>query len=82
MDKQLREAAHHLIWIWFQYGGGTETKDGRVMLEHRNMQAGEQAADFLEELGLGEDMGYHFELNEAGKALWQWDLAMEPDRCY
>ena len=79
MTPEIRIAAHHLIWVWYMYGGGTNSKDGFIQLEHRNMQAGEQAAEFLENLGLGEDMGYHFELNRAGMALWEWDPAMESD---
>lgn len=67
IDKKLEEAAHHLLWVWYQYGDSTR-KD---YLEHRNMAAGEQAAEFLEELGYGEDEGYGFKVNQKGLDLME-----------
>lgn len=69
MNDDVRRVAHHLLWVWYQYGKGYEDEAGNIRLEHRNMQAGEQASDLLTELGLGEDAGYDFVLNAAGRAL-------------
>lgn len=74
MDSEILKAAHHLIWVWYQYGGGATSAEGRVQLEHRNMNAGEGASDFLEGLGLGSDFGYYFELNDAGMQLFNEDF--------
>ena len=63
-----REAVYHLLWIWLQYGGG-DRKGDRVTLPHRFMSAGEDAADYIERLGLGEDEGYEVVLNAAGVEL-------------
>ena len=69
MTDDLREAVHHLLWVWFQYGRGLARTDGKIRLSHKCMGAGEEAADFLEALGLGEDDGYYFVLNEEGEKI-------------
>lgn len=38
-------------------------------MEHRHCQAGENASDFLVNLGLAIDNGYNMELTDAGKRL-------------
>lgn len=73
LTGDLRKAAHHLIWVWYQYGGGYESESGTICLPHRNMQAGEGACDLLTDLGLGQDQGWQFELNDAGRKLFDVD---------
>lgn len=69
MNPETKIAIHHLIWIWYQYGGGSE-QEGKIVLPHKSMGAGEQATDFLCDLGLGVDTGYQFELNAAGMEIF------------
>ncbi|HEY0120639.1 MAG TPA: hypothetical protein VGC14_02570 [Rhizobium sp.] len=68
MDENLRIAVYHLLWVWKQYGR-TSQYDGVDGLDHMNSTAGEDAADFLESLGLGHDQGYGFIPNEVAIAL-------------
>lgn len=45
-------AAHHMLWVWFQYGqGGRSSPTGVMALPCQCMQAGEQAGDWLAERG-------------------------------
>lgn len=56
---QERVAARHLLWVWEAYGN----------LEHRSMQAGEDAAEWLEKRGWATDTGYGIQITPAGRAL-------------
>lgn len=67
-------AAHHLLHVWAAYGATYRDETGALCLEHRNMTAGEDASDFLETLGLGEDVGYAFRVNDAGRALMDAEI--------
>jgi hypothetical protein len=69
LNKELKEAIGHLLWVWYQYGEHHVKENGQICLEHMNMAAGEDAGDFLNNLGLGEDEGYCFVLNETGMGL-------------
>lgn len=64
MDQkhQLALALHNMLWVWHQYAPGKH-------FEHMNMAAGENAVEQLEDFGLVEDMGYHAELTDKGRAL-------------
>lgn len=64
------ELAKHLIAVWFQYGGGYKNAAGVVRLPHHCMQAGENAGDWLESLGLATDNGWEWELSPEGMALF------------
>jgi len=65
---------HHLIWVWFQYGGGRRS-GGRVYLPHCCMGAGEQAGEMLESLGLGVDAGWEIELTDKGVELMEKEFS-------
>ncbi|MBW5406177.1 hypothetical protein ACISK3_09270 [Morganella morganii] len=54
LKKERNEAIGHLISVFDQYAG----------LEHLFMSAGENACEFLENLGYGVDTGRVFSLNE------------------
>lgn len=76
MDEELRKAIHHLLHIWLQYGsGGSRARaswpgnNGELLLDHKNMQAGEQASAFLERHGVGKDVGYSFAVNALGRQI-------------
>ena len=72
MSLNERKAIHHLLWIWYEYSNDTHKEPKgfeaatALHLPHRNMQAGEQATDFLISLGLAIDQGYQCELTPAG----------------
>lgn len=54
LKKERNEAIGHLISVFDQYAG----------LDHLFMSAGENACEFLEELGYGVDTGRVFSLSE------------------
>lgn len=70
MEEKL---AHHLIWVWFQYGGGREV-EGEVYLPHQCMSAGENAGDALEQMGYATDEGWEMKLTQKGKDLMEMDF--------
>jgi len=83
MDKdydELDHALNNLMWVWSQYGEGSHDRhdeNGKlvsVYLEHRCMQAGEQAGEMLEKHGLAVDIGWGLELTEKGIALYLKDF--------
>jgi len=65
MSCETDKAAHHLIWVWFQYAGRRE-EDGRVYLEHQCMSAGEGAAEWLEDRGYAQEEGWGCYLTQKG----------------
>ncbi len=67
-------AIHHLLNVWLAYGRGNE-KDENISLPHNCMQAGEQACDFLENLGLATDSGWYCDLTDLGKKLLYKDAS-------
>lgn len=71
----LEEAIHHLLWVWHQYGerGNSDLENGNVKLFHLNMRTGEDASEFLEKHGYGEDQGYYFAVNQKGCDLMHVD---------
>ena len=68
MDITLKKAIHHLLHIWFQYQHAN-SKVANISVSHQCMTAGEDAADFLEKLGLGHDDGYNFVLNDKAREI-------------
>lgn len=68
-----RKAIHHLLWVWLQYDRTNNhyVAGKECHLEHRNMQAGERATDFLEARGLARDQGYQAELTAEGLAIME-----------
>lgn len=52
MADQILRAGEILLWFWFQYGPTYRSADGVIYLDHMAMGAGEDAAEFLVELGL------------------------------
>ena len=68
MDPLTEKAIYHLLDVWGQYSRST-AQDGSTYFQHQCMSAGEDAAMFLQELGLGTEDGYGFFLNDAGKAI-------------
>lgn len=79
LEIETRRAIHHLLWIWHQYGNPTTFGEPTTHMElsHSCMKAGEDAADFLERLGLGEDVGDTFVVNEAGLLIMYDDTLEE-----
>ena len=61
LEEKLREACHHLMWVWHQYG---ETHEG--VLVHKDMGAGEDAGEFLQKLGYVECGGWQDKITEKG----------------
>ena len=78
MTEHLTEAIHHLLWIWYQYGGGATDGKGSTSFPHQAMQAGERATDFLVKFGLGRDQGWQFELNRRGVDIMNLDGSSVP----
>jgi hypothetical protein len=70
MNEQTREAIHHLLAIWSQYGH-IISDDGHTIYLRDYMQAGEHAATFIASLGLGETDGFALVLNDQGRAIEQ-----------
>ena len=64
-QRILERTTHHLLWVWYTYNGYKDA-NGVMCLEHRNMSAGEDACDLLEEWGLVVDKGYHAEVTQKG----------------
>ena len=58
-------AAHHIIWIWYQYAG-KKKDDGSIYLEHQCMSAGEDAAEWLESRGYVIEDGWGCVLTQKG----------------
>jgi hypothetical protein len=50
-DEMLR-AGKILLWFWYQYGHKYKSPEGVIYLDHLAMSAGEEAAEWLVELGL------------------------------
>ena len=76
-------AAWLMIRLWQEFGSvkadNSIDNDG---LRHDFMGAPEDAGEWLGDLGLVEDVGWHFELTEAGHKLMEFDdlHAMTPER--
>lgn len=62
---EFEKAIYNLLWVWYQYGNNKE----QTGLMHLCMGAGENASDFLERHGFGEDVGWSFEPNEKALVL-------------
>jgi hypothetical protein len=62
-------AVYHLLSVWMQYGEYNYTDNGIEHLSHRNMSAGEDAAEWLESLGYAIDEGYSITLTEKATQL-------------
>lgn len=63
LEKERNEAIKHLILIFRQYANN----------DHLFMSAGEDACEFLEDLGYGIDTGRNLELTDKGKQLIKED---------
>ncbi len=63
LEKERDEAIKHLILVLQQYGNN----------DHLFMSAGENACEFLEDLGYGIDTGRTLELTDKGKQLIEED---------
>lgn len=59
LEKERNEAIKHLILVFRQYANN----------DHLFMSAGEDACEFLEDLGYGIDTGRNLELTDKGKQL-------------
>ncbi|EPG2644244.1 hypothetical protein QEW01_004396 [Providencia stuartii] len=59
MEKERDEAIKHLILVFRQYANN----------DHLFMSAGEDACEFLEDLGYGIDTGRNLELTDKSKQL-------------
>ncbi|MBG3114853.1 hypothetical protein GHV30_04255 [Proteus mirabilis] len=63
LEKERDEAIKHLILVFQQYANN----------DHLFMSAGENACEFLEDLGYGIDTGRNLELTDKGKQLIKED---------
>ncbi|NBM04305.1 hypothetical protein [Proteus sp. G2671] len=63
LEKERDEAIKHLILVFQQYANN----------DHLFMSAGEDACEFLDDLGYGIDTGRTFELTDKGKRLIKED---------
>lgn len=63
LEKERDQAIKHLILVFQQYANS----------DHLFMSAGENACDFLDDLGYGIDTGRTLELTEKGKQLIKED---------
>lgn len=63
LEKERDEAIKHLILVFRQYANN----------DHLFMSAGEDACEFLDDLGYGIDTGRTFELTDKGKRLIKED---------
>ncbi|HEK2065938.1 TPA: hypothetical protein SMS29_003340 [Proteus mirabilis] len=63
LEKERDEAIKHLILVFQQYANS----------DHLFMSAGEDACEFLEDLGYGIDTGRNLELTDKGKQLIKED---------
>jgi hypothetical protein len=68
MSRETDKAAHHLIWVWFQYAGRRE-EGGKVYLDHQCMSAGEGAAEWLQDWGYATEEGCGCHLTPKGIAV-------------
>lgn len=64
LEKERDEAIKHLILVFQQYANN----------DHLFMSAGENACEFLDDLGYGIDTGRTLELTDKGKQLIKEDL--------
>lgn len=66
LQNEREQAIRHLILVFRQYANN----------DHLFMSAGEDACEFLEDLGYGIDTGRNLELTDKGKQLikedWEW----------
>ena len=65
--EKLDRACYYLITVWQQYNSWGCNDDGKLI--HADMSTGEEACDFLEDLGLCEIYGYSADLTQRGKDL-------------
>lgn len=70
MDINVKKGIHHTLWMWFLAGKCSAVKNGNItagcLFDHECMSYGEQAGDWLEEMGVGLQDDWSFEINQAG----------------
>jgi hypothetical protein len=70
-DLKLREACHHLLWVWYQFAGSTELGD--KYLDCHCMGAPEGAGEFLDALGYVEYGDWYHRITQKGLDLMEED---------
>jgi hypothetical protein len=67
LENQLREACHHLLWVWYQFGSNNgDVSKKEVKLDCHSMSAPEGAGDFLASLGYIEWGSWSHTITEKG----------------
>lgn len=69
MDINIKKGIHHTLWMWV-LSGRASYSDGQItdgcLFDHECMSYGEQAGDWLEEMGVGIQGDWSFQINQAG----------------